>query len=77
MNSPVSRVDLMSIGRVFQAFGATTAEDTSLVCGTSSSCLPAERSEARPGMSATGVTSSEIYKLLYIPISKNLAKFTD
>ena len=51
MNSPVSRFDLMSTGSLFQAFGAATSkalsEETSLVLGTSSSCLPTERSEAR------------------------------
>ena len=43
MNSPVSRVDLISTGSLFHAFGAATSkalsEETSLVLGTSSSCL--------------------------------------
>jgi len=54
----------MSTGSLFQAFCAATvtalSEDKSLVCGKFSSSLPAEHSEARPGMSATGVTSSEV-----------------
>src|SRR6218665_1082439 len=62
LNSPVSRVDLISTGSLFHAFGAATSkalsEETSLVLGTSSSCLPTERSDARPGIAATGVTNS-------------------
>src|SRR6218665_3976076 len=44
LNSPVSRVDLMSPGSVFQAYGSATSkvlsdsEETSFVLGTSSSC---------------------------------------
>src|SRR6218665_2712693 len=43
LDSPISRVDLISTGSLFQAFGAATAnalsEDTNLVHGTSTSCL--------------------------------------
>src|SRR6218665_3354690 len=51
LNSPVSRVDIISTGSLFQSFGAAISkallEETSLVLGTSSSCLPTERSDAR------------------------------
>ena len=63
MNDPVSRVDLMSIENMFYAFGAATAnalsEDTGLDRETSS-CLSAERSDARPGLRATGFTSAQV-----------------
>src|SRR6218665_1206260 len=52
LNSPVSRVDLMSTGSFFHAFGAAISkalsEETSFVLGKSSSCLTTERSEAWP-----------------------------
>ena len=48
----------MSTESLFHAFGAATSkalsEETSLVLGTSNSCLPTERSEARPVIAATG-----------------------
>ena len=52
----------MSTGRVFQAFGGATGHKC---CSlniefVSVGPVPAERSEARPEISATGVTSSEI-----------------
>ena len=52
LNDTVSRVDSMSNGSLFHAFGvAATAnalsEDTSLDHGMTSSCLSAERSDAR------------------------------
>src|SRR6218665_1500424 len=57
LNSTVSRVDLMSTGSLFHAFGAATSkalsDETSLVLRTSSSCLPTERSETRPGIAVT------------------------
>jgi len=53
LNDTVSRVDLMLTGSLFHAFGAATAnalsEDTNLDRGKTSSCLSAERSDARPG----------------------------
>ena len=59
---PVSVISLMSTGRLFHALGAATenarSDETSLERGTTRSCLPAERREARPGMLATGVTNS-------------------
>ena len=55
----------MSTGRLFHALGAATenarSDETSLERGTTRSCLPAERREARPGMLATGVTNSVRY----------------
>ena len=55
----------MSTGRLFHALGAATenasSDETSLECGTTRSCFPAERREARPGMLATGVTNSVRY----------------
>ena len=65
LNDPVSRVDLISTGSLFHAFGAAMAnarsEDTSLDRGTTSSSLSAEQSDdARPGLYPTGFTSSEI-----------------
>ena len=52
----------MSTGRLFQTFGAATenarSDETSLDRGTTRSCLPAERREARPGTLATDVTNS-------------------
>ena len=56
----------MSTGRLFHALGAATenarSDETSLERGTTRSCLPAERREARPGMLATGVTNSVRYE---------------
>ena len=55
----------MSTGRPFHALGAATenarSDEISLERGTTRSCLPAERREARPGMLATGVTNSVRY----------------
>ena len=52
----------MSMGRLFHALGAATenarSDETSLERGTTRSCLPAKRREARPGMLATGETNS-------------------
>ena len=58
MNSPLSQVDLMSTGSLFHAFGAATSkalsEETRLVLGTSSSCLPTERSGTARDSGARG-----------------------
>ena len=58
-------ISLMSTGRLFHALGAAMENDrsdeTSLERGTTRSCLPAERREARPGMLATGVSNSVRY----------------
>ena len=55
----------MSTGRLFHTNGAATVNasygETSLERGTTRSCLPAERREARPGMLATGATNSIRY----------------
>ena len=55
----------MSTDRLFHALGAATesarSDETSLERGTTRSCLPAERREARPGMLATGETNSVRY----------------
>ena len=55
----------MSTGRLFQALGAATenarSDETSLDRGTTKSCFPAERREARPGTLATDVTNSVRY----------------
>ena len=65
LKSLVSVISLMSTGRLFHALGAETenarSDETSLERGTTRSCLPAERREARPGMLATGVTNSVRY----------------
>ena len=65
LKSLVSVISLMSTGRLFHALGAATenarSDETSLERGTTRSCLPAERREARPGMLATGVTNSVRY----------------
>ena len=56
LKSLVSVISLMSAGRLFQTLGAATenarSDETSLERGTTRSCLPAERREARPGMLA-------------------------
>ena len=56
---------LTSTGRPFHALGAATenarSDETSHERGTTRSCLPAERREARPGMLTTGVTNSARY----------------
>ena len=55
----------MSTDMLFHALGATMenarSDETSLERGTTRSCLPAERREARPGMLATGETNSIRY----------------
>ena len=65
LKSLVSVISLMSTGRLFHALGAATenarSDETSLKRGTTRSCLPAERREARPGMLATRVTNSVRY----------------
>ena len=65
LKSLVSVIRLMSTGTLFHALGAATenarSDETSLERGTTRSCLPAERREARPGMLATGVTNSVRY----------------
>ena len=47
LNSLVSVISLMLKGRLFQALGAATenahSDETSLDCGTTRSCLPAEQ----------------------------------
>src|SRR6218665_679162 len=53
----------VSLGIPIKSYWLTTkalSEETSLVLGTSSSCLHTERSEAQPGISATGDTSSKM-----------------
>ena len=65
LKSLVSEISLMSTGRLFYALGAATenarSDETSLESGTTRSCLPAQRREARPVMLATGVTNSVRY----------------
>ena len=62
----------MSTGRLFQAFGAATenarSDETSLDRGTTRSCLPAERREARLETLATDVTNSVKYDGAYFHI---------
>ena len=66
----VSVISLLSTGRLFHALGAATenarSDETSLERGTTRSCLPAERREARPGMLATGVTNSVSVNIVQI-----------
>ena len=65
LKSLVFVISLMSTGGLFHDLGAATenarSDETSLKRGTTRSCLPAERTEARPGMLATGETNSVRY----------------